>query len=208
MDHDIKLLESVECDVLFSPEVEEMYPQGEAVTTMDFGILETVMEGKDRPGHFNGVGIIVKKLFEIILPDKAYFGKKDYQQLAIIRLLTKQFQLSPEIIGCDIVRESDGLAMSSRNQRLSAEERSLAPAIYQILTQAVSMQYSVGVPEIRAWVKQQINANPLFDLVYFEIADSQTLETIHQWDKNQKSHAFIVVNVGDVRLIDNLPFDK
>lgn len=208
LDRDVSLLESVNCDLLFIPEVEEMYPEGEHEIRFNFGELESVMEGADRPGHFQGVGTIVKKLFDIVEPDKAYFGNKDYQQLLIIKSITQQYKLSPKIIGCDIVREDDGLAMSSRNQRLSTAQRLAAPQIYTVLKAAKGKNRTLDVESLKLWVAKQINNNELMELAYFEISDAETLEPIMKWGKNQRAMGFIVVNMGEIRLIDNIELNK
>ena len=204
IEKDIELLESINCDYLFLPTVEEMYPQGEENIQFDFGNLEKVMEGKDRPGHFQGVGIIVKKLFEIIQPSRAYFGKKDYQQLLIIKSLTKQYQLSPQIVACDIIRESDGLAISSRNQRLTIEQRKQAPAIYKALQEAQKLSTIMEIEDLKNLVATKINSNPTMTLGYFQISNKENLQPINHWLSKGQQMGFIVVNMGDVRLIDNI----
>ncbi len=204
IEKDIELLESINCDYLFLPTVEEMYPQGEENIQFDFGNLEKVMEGKDRPGHFQGVGIIVKKLFEIIQPSRAYFGKKDYQQLLIIKSLTKQYQLSPQIVACDIIRESDGLAISSRNQRLTIEQRKQAPAIYKALQEAQKLSTTMEIEDLKNLVATKINSNPTMTLGYFQISNKENLQPINHWLSKGQQMGFIVVNMGDVRLIDNI----
>ncbi len=204
IEKDIELLESINCDYLFLPTVEEMYPQGEENIQFDFGNLEKVMEGKDRPGHFQGVGIIVKKLFEIIQPSRAYFGKKDYQQLLIIKSLTKQYQLSPQIVACDIIRESDGLAISSRNQRLTIEQRKQAPAIYKALQEAQKLSTTMEIEDLKNLVATKINSNPTMTLGYFQISNKENLQPITHWLSKGQQMGFIVVNMGDVRLIDNI----
>ncbi len=202
---DIQLLHTVSCDVLFAPNAKEMYP--EAITeTFDFGALEKVMEGAFRPGHFNGVGVVVKKLFEITMPHKAYFGEKDYQQLAIIQKLVDMESMPLEVIPCPIVREADGLAMSSRNARLSEREREIAPRIFQILQQAQGLvsQYSPG--QLKQWVINEIGKTKAFTLEYFEIAEDKGLQLINHWDTSIGSLGFIALNLGNVRLIDNIRF--
>ncbi len=203
---DIALLELANCDILFLPSVEEMYPADESTIIFNFGSLEQVMEGKNRKGHFQGVGTIVKKLFEIVMPNKAYFGKKDYQQWLIIQSLITQYQLSPQIIGCEIVRESDDLAMSSRNQRLSQEQRALAPNIYKTLKQSKELYKSMSVNDLISWVELSINEIQGMKLVYFELGDANTLMPIKKWTDAKSIMAFIVVQMGDIRLIDNIQF--
>jgi len=201
---DIKLLEELNCDIVFIPTIEEMYPKGDKSFTFNFGELENVMEGKFRPGHFNGVGTIVKKLLEIIEPNKAYFGKKDYQQLLIIKSVCEQYKIDAEIIGCEIVREKDGLAMSSRNQRLSQQQRNEAPFIFSVLDYASIMGRRMQVSVLKEWVAKKINANDEMELEYFEVCDANDLSIIEEWGNSQKAMGFIVVNMGNVRLIDNV----
>jgi pantoate--beta-alanine ligase len=205
MDRDRKLLEQIGCDVLFAPDVEEMYPEPET-TAYDFGPLERVMEGASRKGHFNGVAIVVRKLFGIIGPQKAYFGEKDFQQLAIIQELVRQYKLPVEIVPCPIVREPDGLAMSSRNERLTAEERKIAPEIYRILQAAKAKIDELNPSELKKWVEEQFDKEPEFRLDYFEIADDTYLQPVENWDNNKGIMGFVAVFLGNVRLIDNIRF--
>ena len=205
LDRDRKLLEQIGCDVLFAPDVEEMYPEPET-TAYDFGPLERVMEGASRKGHFNGVAVVVRKLFGIIGPQKAYFGEKDFQQLAIIQELVRQYKLPVEIVPCPIVREPDGLAMSSRNERLTAEERKIAPEIYRILQAAKAKIDELSPPELKKWVEEQFDKEPEFRLDYFEIADDTYLQPVENWDNNKGIMGFVAVFLGNVRLIDNIRF--
>ena len=200
---DSKLLESVNCDILFAPEVEEMYPEPDT-SDYDFGALGGVMEGAFRPGHFNGVAIVVRKLFEITEPDKAYFGEKDFQQLAIIQQLVKMLNLPVQIVPCAIVREADGLAMSSRNMRLRVEERRVAPKIFQILTKAVSLKNVLSPAEMRHWVWEQLSAEKAFRLDYVEISDDRLLQPVEHWNDAPGAVIFIALFLGQVRLIDNM----
>ena len=200
---DSKLLESVGCDVLFVPDLNEMYPE-EVNKTYDFGLLENVMEGAFRSGHFNGVAVVVKKLFEIILPNRAYFGEKDFQQLAIIQKLVEIENLPVKIVPCPIVRESDGLAMSSRNERLTKEERNLAPFIYKTLKSVKQKTSSMTVDEVKLMVENMFRDQPEFTLEYFEIAESINLQPVGNWRKTQGIVAFIAAFLGNVRLIDNI----
>ena len=205
LDKDKALLEQVGCDILFAPGVQEMYP--EPVTKKySFGELETVMEGAFRKGHFNGVAVVVKKLFDIILPDKAYFGEKDFQQLAIIQRLVDIENLAVQIIPCPIVREKDGLAMSSRNERLSASERKAAPFIHKTLQEAVKLSEKMNPEEIKDWVIEQFAANKVFQLEYFEIAGDHNLQPVSAWNQASGIMGFIAVHLGQVRLIDNIRF--
>lgn len=203
IEKDIQMLEDVNCDILFKPTVNEMYPTPDN-SEFHFGKLEGVMEGANRPGHFHGVAVVVKRLFEIIKPTKAYFGKKDFQQLLIVQSLVSQHNLSPEIIACDIVREEDGLAMSSRNKRLSFAQRRKAPAIYENIKKAKDLKDYLSPKQLKHWMQERYLDNEDFILEYFEIADSKTLESITEWDTSRKAMGFIVVHLGGVRLIDNI----
>jgi len=201
---DLKLLGSAGCDYVFIPENEEIYPEGPPNLEVNFGTLDKVLEGKFRPGHFKGVAIIVKKLFEIITPDHAYFGKKDYQQLLIIRHLVSSLQLPVQIHACPTFRESDGLAMSSRNLRLSIGEREMASLIYQTLSRVKEKAGHLPVKELRQWAIKKINSNPAFSVEYFEIVDKNDLHILENWKEKENALACIAVFLGDVRLIDNI----
>lgn len=203
-ENDVKLLESVGCDVLFFPSVEEIYNKTVAADSFNFDGLEHQMEGKFRDGHFNGVGTIVKAFFEIVMPDNAYFGKKDFQQLQIIKKMVEKYELPIKIKGCDIYREEDGLAMSSRNTRLTKEYRKAAPFIYKTLKKAKKKFGIISVEEVCKWVRKKFEKHPLLELEYFTIADEKTLETIDIKQSNKKCRAFIAVFAGEIRLIDNI----
>lgn len=202
---DIEKLKKVKCDILFLPTEEEMYPE-EDHRAFNFGNLDKVMEGKHRPGHFRGVALIVSKLFEIVNPNKAYFGEKDFQQVAIIKNLTKQLGYNIEIISCPIIRENDGLAMSSRNMLLSDEQRANVPLISQTLFKAKDKAKFLTVEETKDWVIRTINENPFLEVEYFEIVDDTNLESISSWDQDVKKVGCIAVHVGTIRLIDNIRF--
>lgn len=203
-DNDVKLLESVSCNVLFFPSVEEIYDEKVVSEKFSFDGLEHQMEGKFRDGHFDGVGTIVKALFEIVEPTIAYFGKKDFQQLQIIKKLVKKYKIAVKIKGCDIYREDDGLAMSSRNARLTDEHREVAPFIYKTLKKAKKKFGIKNANELTEWVKKQFEKETLLELEYFTIADEKTLETVTIIESNKKYRAFIAVFAGDIRLIDNI----
>ncbi len=207
LDDDLKMLYNTSCDVVFCPGVHEMYPTPET-RVYDFGILDKVMEGRYRQGHFNGVAIVVKKLFDIVEPHRAYFGQKDYQQLQVIKALVKIENLDVKIISCPTVREADGLAMSSRNRRLTPAQRLEAPKIYRALDKARNMYPSTGVDEIKTMVVDEINASPQLEVEYFEISDAETLQPVTRPGKNQKLVACIAVHAGNVRLIDNVLFNS
>jgi pantoate--beta-alanine ligase len=202
---DAKLLSENGCDVLLAPETSEVYPEGETVgIDVEFGMLDRVMEGKFRPGHFKGVAIVVKKLFDIVNPSRAYFGKKDYQQLAIIRHMVKTLGLPVEVIGCETVREPDGLAMSSRNMRLTIAERNLAPNIYQVLSKLKSKVGKLPVWELKEWAIKKIQENPALQVEYLEIGDRESLLPLENWNHKERAMVFAAVFLGDVRLIDNI----
>jgi pantoate--beta-alanine ligase len=204
IENDTKLLESVSCDVLFYPSVKEIYNEKIVADTFDFDGLEHQMEGKFRDGHFNGVGTIVKTLFEIVAPHRAYFGQKDFQQLQIIKKMVKKHRINIKIKGCSIFREEDGLAMSSRNARLSKQQREAAPFIYKTLKE-VRKKFGVEDPNnLTQWVEDQFKKHPLFKLEYFTIADEKTLETIENKESGKKYRAFIAIFAGKIRLIDNI----
>ena len=202
---DIEKLKKVKCDILFIPSEKEMYPV-EDKREFDFSKLDKVMEGEHRPGHFRGVALIVSKLFEIVNPDKAYFGEKDFQQVAIIRYFTKQLKFNIEIISCPIIRESDGLAMSSRNMLLSHEQRANVSLISKTLFDAREKAKSMTVPETKDWVIRTINENPFLDVEYFEIVDDTSLDPINNWNQKVDKVGCIAVHVGIIRLIDNIRF--
>lgn len=205
LDHDVMLLEGAGCDVVFAPSVEEMYPD-QPNEQFNFGNLEKVMEGFYRPGHFNGVGVVVKRLFEIVQPQHAYFGEKDYQQLAIIKRMVEIVGSAVKVIPCSIVREPDGLAMSSRNMRLDQKARSLAPKIFELLSEGKKMSHSLSPKQTEKWVSSKFEQINEFSLEYFSIVDANTLQPIDQWDESKSVIACIAVYLGGVRLIDNLMY--
>ncbi len=194
-------------DLVFTPDVNEMY-RDPVTHIFDFGNLNKVMEGKYRKGHFNGVAIIVSKLLEIFQPDKAYFGQKDFQQLVIIKSLVKQLDLPVTIVSCPIVREHDGLAMSSRNVLLLEKQRKEAALIPETLFSAVQKSKSLSVKELKRWVIKRINNNPELRVEYFEIVDNIELFPIKSWEEKKEKYGCIAVNVGTVRLIDNVKFPE
>jgi pantoate--beta-alanine ligase len=205
LERDILLLEEAGCTFLFAPDNASMYPDGESPDPgLDLGMLDKLMEGKFRPGHFRGVSIVVKRLFDIIQPNKAYFGKKDYQQLAVIRHMTEKLNLPVSIIPCETVREPDGLAMSSRNMRLTIAERASAPVLYAILSKVKEKRGKIPVHELKEWAIKKIEETPGFRVEYFEIADADTLFPLEDWTLRHKAVALVAAYLGDVRLIDNL----
>lgn len=204
---DCELLESVGATLVFSPAVEEMYPVPDT-RIFNFAPLDTVMEGKYRPGHFNGVAQIVSKLFDAVKPDRAYFGEKDFQQLAIIREMVKQLNYDLEIVGCPIVREIDGLALSSRNARLSATDREIALNISKVLFKSRTYAIDHSVEETTEFVRGEIAKVDGLRLEYFEIVDGNTLQNITNWDNTFYAVGCITVFCGDVRLIDNIKYKE
>ncbi len=202
---DQKILRQKGCDVVFCPDNKEMYPKP-IKKEYDFGMLDKVMEGASRPGHFNGVAIVVNRLFNIIDPDRAYFGEKDYQQLQIIISLLKQEKSNIKIIPCPIIRDSDGLALSSRNALLSKHEREIVPMIASTLRECTFLAKDSDVKGVKFFVREKISAIPELRLDYFEIADETTLQPVNNWSDSKNIRAFIAVYVGKVRLIDNMKF--
>ncbi|MGL5273745.1 MAG: 4-phosphopantoate--beta-alanine ligase, partial [Phocaeicola sp.] len=193
--------------IVFAPSVEEVYPAPDT-RLFSYPPLDCVMEGKFRPGHFNGVCQVVSKLFAMVNPDNAYFGEKDFQQLAIIREMTKQLQLPLKIIGCPIVREEDGLAMSSRNMRLSAKEREYALEISRTLFKSCNFAQTHSVSETKQFVEDAINNATGLTLEYFELIDGYTLQPIEKWEEATLVVGCIAAFCGDVRLIDNVKYKE
>ena len=204
IESDTRLLANSSCDVLFYPSVKEMYNTNISSEKFDFEGIEHQMEGKFRQGHFNGVATIVKTFFEIIRPNSAYFGEKDFQQLLIIKKMVKNHRLKIKIKGCPIFREKDGLAMSSRNTRLSKEQRVSAPFIYKILKQVRKKFNTENTLKITEWVEQEFKKNTFLNLEYFTIADEKTLEIVKNKEFNKNYRAFIAVFAGEIRLIDTI----
>jgi len=190
---------------VFAPDVQEIYPEPDT-RKFNFGALESVMEGKFRPRHFNGVAQVVSKLFDAVKPDKAFFGLKDFQQLAIINKMVTLLNLDLEIVPCPIVREPDGLAMSSRNMLLNKEQRENAVFISQTLFKAVDLARSKSVTEVKRWVIETIDQNKYLETEYFEIVDDKELSAIENWDEKVNKIGCIAVHCGKVRLIDNVMF--
>lgn len=207
LEADCLLLERCGADFVFAPAVEEMYPRPDE-RSFSYPPLDTVMEGAFRPGHFNGVCQIVSKLFDAVGPDVAYFGEKDFQQLAIIREMVRRMGYDLQIVGCPIIREQDGLALSSRNQRLSAEDRQHALAISRTLFASRDYAANHTVSETLQWVKQAIAEADGLSLEYFEIVDGDTLQTLSCWEDATSAVGCITVFCGEVRLIDNIKYKE
>ena len=205
-DEDCAMLEQAGCTAVFAPSVEEMYPEKSSLL-INFGTLESVMEGASRPGHFNGVGIVVSKLFHIVSPHRAYFGQKDLQQVSIIKRLVADLAFNLELIVCPTIRETDGLAMSSRNRRLNDAERNIAPHIYRILVEAkTDLQAGKAINEVLATANAAFNSIPEFTLDYFEVADVKTLQPISAIGPAGTNAICVAAFLGPVRLIDNVVF--
>jgi pantoate--beta-alanine ligase len=205
-DRDLELLQSHGVELVFIPSVEEMYPEPDH-RIFDLGGLDMGMEGAVRKGHFNGVAQIVSKLFEATRPHRAYFGQKDFQQLVIIRRLAELLDMDTRIIACPIIREKDGLAMSSRNSLLSREQRRAAPLIHRILREAQGLRWSLTPGDLKEWVTLQFKQHPLMRLEYFEIVEEIALRPAEAWEEGGNKVGCIAVSLGHVRLIDNVIFD-
>lgn len=205
LDADCKLLEECGASFVFAPSVEEIYPEPDT-RQFSYAPLDTVMEGKFRPGHFNGVCQIVSKLFLIVEPTRAYFGEKDFQQLAIIREMVRKYPFNLEIVGCPIVREADGLALSSRNARLSDEQRIQALQISKTLFASVEYAQTHTLAETKAFVESAISTAEGLRLEYFEIVDGNSLQTVCDWKDSSYIVGCITVFCGEVRLIDNIKY--
>lgn len=204
---DFEMLEKAGCNIVFAPSVEEMYPT-EDTRNFNFGTLESVMEGASRPGHFNGVAQIVSKLFDAVNPDKAFFGEKDFQQVAIIRQMCKDLNYKVQIIACPILRAEDGLALSSRNMLLSEEDRALAPVISMTLRCSPKRALQDTVTGTKEWVIEQLESNDKIKVDYYEIVDSNTLQSIENWDDAEEVQGCVAITLGGIRLIDNICYKK
>lgn len=201
---DLNLLEKVHCDVVFIPSVSEIYTNNISASHFNFDGLESQMEGRFRKGHFNGVGTIVKKLFEILQPTNAYFGEKDFQQLQIVRKMAEKNHLPVAVVGCSTFREDDGLAMSSRNKRLTDDERNAASIIYKILKKTAEKTQTQSINDIKKWVLNEFKKHSFFELEYFVIAEEETLENATILSPKKQYRAFIAVYANTIRLIDNI----
>lgn len=205
LEKDLDLLEQNGCNIVFAPSEQEMYPEPDN-RKFYFGQLETVMEGAHRPGHFNGVAQIVSKLFEAVPAHRAYFGEKDFQQVAIIRKLVEMLNIQIEIISCPIFRENDGLAMSSRNLLLMDVQRKNAPVIYQTLLKSKEQAKTQSVHELKHWVTSTVNENKELQTEYFDIVNELTLQSVGSWSDPGNKVGCIAVKVGKIRLIDNIRY--
>lgn len=202
---DCRLLEEAGVDYAFIPSVYEIYPEPDT-RVFDLGPVAEVMEGAMRPGHFNGVAQIVSKLFAMVQPTRAYFGEKDYQQIAVIRRMVELEGFDLEIVACPIIRHDDGLAMSSRNVRLTPEQRAIAPAIHRTLVESLELKPSRTVEEVKRFVTETIDALPQMRTEYYEIVNADTMQPITDWDQAKTAVGCVTVYCGDVRLIDNITY--
>ncbi len=204
---DAAMLREAGVDYAFIPSVEEIYPEPDT-RVFDLGPVAEVMEGAMRPGHFNGVAQIVSKLFDFTRPTRAYFGEKDFQQIAVIRRMVELEGFDLEIVDCPIKREEDGLAMSSRNVRLTPEQRAIAPAIHKTLESSLDWARDHNVEETKRYVTEEINSFPQMEVEYYEIVDARTMQPIADWSETESAVGCVTVFCGDVRLIDNIKYPK
>ncbi len=200
---DIALLETAGADIVFMPSADEIYPEPDT-RIFDFGQIDKVMEGATRPGHFNGVAQVVSRLFDMVKPDKAFFGEKDFQQIAVIKAMVAQLGSTVEIVECPIVRGADGLALSSRNALLDAEHRAAAPHIYEVLSAAAKKTHEMSPAELAVWVTEETEKNPLLEVIYFQAVDALTMQQVSSWDDSERIQGCIAVQAGAIRLIDNI----
>ena len=200
---DARLLEAAGADFVLMPSVEEIYPE-EDTRVFDFGQIDKVMEGATRPGHFNGVAQVVSRLFDIVRPARAYFGEKDFQQIAVIKAMVRQLNLPVDIVECPIVRGEDGLALSSRNTLLDAPHRAVAPHIYAVLRASVEKSHELTPAELEKWVVAEVERNELLKVIYYRSVDALTMQEVAAWGDAERIQGCIAVQAGDIRLIDNI----
>jgi pantoate--beta-alanine ligase len=207
LDADAKKLEGAGVDLIFAPSEEEMYPEPDT-RVFNFGDIDKIMEGEHRPGHFNGVAQVVSKFFDIVVPDKAFFGEKDFQQLAVIKQLVKQESYPISIVPCPIIRETDGLAMSSRNVLLGPVQRKSAVLISKTLFESKNKQVELSIEALKKWVIETINKDSELVVEYFEIVDDTYLKPVLSWNESNIKVGCIAVRVGKIRLIDNIKYNS
>ena len=200
---DCAILEAAGADIVFMPTVEDIYPEPDT-RQFDFGLVDKVMEGATRPGHFNGVAQVVSRLFALVNPARAYFGEKDFQQIAVIKAMVEQLAIDIEIVECVIVRGEDGLALSSRNELLTPEHRAAAPHIYATISQCASKMETMSPAELTEWVVSTIDGNPLLKTIYFEAVDARTMQRVEKWSDSERIQGCCAVQAGNIRLIDNI----
>jgi pantoate--beta-alanine ligase len=203
LEKDLETMSSLPVDLVFAPAASEIYPEPDT-RVFDFGELDKTMEGLHRPGHFNGVAQVVSKLLDIVRPDRVYFGEKDFQQLAIVRELVRELEIPVEIVGCPIIREADGLAMSSRNKLLTPEQRTAATGISRALYRARELAGKMPVDELRQTITDLLNEDPLTKVEYFEIVAREDLRPVRDWSESGAKIGCVAVQIGKVRLIDNV----
>ena len=200
---DCAILEAAGADIVFMPTVEDIYPEPDT-RVFDFGLVDKVMEGATRPGHFNGVAQVVSRLFDMVKPARAYFGEKDFQQIAVIKAMVAQLNIDIEIVECAIVRGEDGLALSSRNELLTPEHRKAAPHIYATISQCAAKMATMTPAELTQWVVETIDSNPLLKTIYFEAVDALTMQKVENWSDSKRIQGCCAVQAGNIRLIDNI----
>ena len=200
---DCAVLESAGADIVFMPSVEDIYPEPDT-RVFDFGLIDKVMEGATRPGHFNGVAQVVSRLFAMVNPRRAYFGEKDFQQIAIIKAMVEQLNIDIEIVECAIVRGEDGLALSSRNELLTPEHRAAAPHIYATIRQCAEKMETMTPQELTEWVVATIDSNPLLKTIYFEAVDAKSMQRVEKWSDSERIQGCCAIQAGQIRLIDNI----
>ena len=200
---DCAILEAAGADIVFMPSVEDIYPEPDT-REFDFGLVDKVMEGATRPGHFNGVAQVVSRLFDLVRPARAYFGEKDFQQIAVIKAMVEQLNIDIEIVECIIVRGEDGLALSSRNELLTPEHRQAAPHIYATIRQCAEKMETMTPAELTEWVVATIDSNPLLKTIYFEAVDARTMQRVENWSDSERIQGCCAVQAGAIRLIDNI----
>ena len=200
---DCAILEAAGADIVFMPTVEDIYPEPDT-RVFDFGLVDKVMEGATRPGHFNGVAQVVSRLFDMVKPARAYFGEKDFQQIAVIKAMVAQLNIDIEIVECAIVRGEAGLALSSRNELLTPEHRKAAPHIYATISQCAAKMTTMTPAELTQWVVETIDSNPLLKTIYFEAVDALTMQKVENWSDSKRIQGCCAVQAGNIRLIDNI----
>lgn len=202
-EEDLALLTEAGADIVFMPSVEEIYPEPDT-RQFDFGEIDKVMEGATRPGHFNGVAQVVSRLFDIVQPAKAYFGEKDFQQIAVIKAMNSQLGIDVEIVECPIIRDCDGLALSSRNTLLDEAHRKAAPQIYATIKQAAERSKTMTPAELKEWVIAEIERGGMMKVIYFQAVDALSLQEVAAWSESERIQGCIAVQAGAIRLIDNV----
>ena len=200
---DAAILEAAGADYVLMPSVEEIYPKPDT-RQFDFDLIDKVMEGATRPGHFNGVAQVVSRLFDIVSPAKAYFGEKDFQQIAVIKAMIKQLQMDIQIVECPIIRDTDGLALSSRNTLLDEAHRAAAPHIYEVISQCADKAQHLSPAQLTDWVVTEVEKNPCLKVIYFQAVDALSLQQVESWSQSERVQGCIAVQAGEIRLIDNV----